>query len=133
MGIVGAGFISGIEDLGDRLVASQHRLPIQQHDGHRGDRKHVVLPGLGVGPGRAVHLKVEQGGDQEATRAALNIGVTRTERASTPITKGPKDQALCSVPLSRKAGKCRASRPTRAQRPLSGASPDRDDAPLSSA
>jgi len=39
-------------------------------------------------------------------RDALNSGVTITLRAMVPVKKGKNDQALCSVPLSRKAGVC---------------------------
>ena len=47
MGNFRAGFLSGIEDLGYRLVAGQHRLPVQQHDGHRGDQRTRSSPKAG--------------------------------------------------------------------------------------
>jgi|AntDeeMinimDraft_5_1070356.scaffolds.fasta_scaffold00535_13 hypothetical protein len=43
-------------------------------------------------------------------REALNNGVTITLRAMVPRKKGVNAQALCSVPLSRKAGVCQSPR-----------------------
>ncbi len=42
-------------------------------------------------------------------RALLNKGARMTEMATTPAKKAGNDQALCAVPLSRKAGMCQAA------------------------
>src|SRR6056297_2727336 len=50
--------------------------------------------------------KGKSAGRKILPREALNRGVTITLSAMVPVKNGRNDQALCSVPLSRKAGVC---------------------------
>src|SRR5215216_908725 len=45
-------------------------------------------------------------------REVLNSGVIMTVMAIRPRKKGPKDQALCGVPLMAKAGACQTAQTT---------------------
>jgi hypothetical protein len=79
-------FFSGHEDLGAGLVPREHRLAVQQHDGHGGGREQVVLQGWASGQAGLFIWKWNSAAIRMLPLAALNMGVMRTDRASTPMT-----------------------------------------------
>jgi hypothetical protein len=72
----------------------------------RNKRKKIGVVGLGIWPDGIDEHEIKQRWQKMLPREALNSGVTITLRAMVPIKKGRNDHALCSVPLSRKAGVC---------------------------
>src|SRR4051812_37098903 len=52
----------GHEHVGPAPGAGQHGPWVQYHDDRRDDDEHEGVPGLDIGPGRAVGLEVEQDG-----------------------------------------------------------------------
>ena len=66
--------IAGHDHISCCPVATQHRPPVQQHDNDSSNSENEAVPGLGVGPGRTVHLEVVQCGNEEAALCGVEHG-----------------------------------------------------------
>ena len=74
--------------------------------------KTPVSHGCASGQAGPLHWKWKRTGMRRLPRAALNIGVTITESATTPKKKAGNDQVLCGAPLRKKAGMCQTAQMT---------------------
>ena len=144
--LVGIAFIPGHQDLGHRPVAGQHRLSVQQHDDHGSEREQVVLPGLGVGPRRAVHLEVEQGRDEDAAPRRVEHGCQDDRERQHPddvgaerpgALRGAAEQEGRQVPEPQTAPRIRLAQSGANRRCRSGSAtprqPNSSTGPMSSA